>query len=364
MQRTGEDSQRVIFRGNPYPFLKQMCIGGLCMCLLLALVFIGRFWFRTFLHLSVAIPPSVIMVWFGLRLWDWFYFDDEKERVVRCFRQNIPYQKITTIYIIDVSRWFAVLAKTGPRRSQQTPLVQVLDQREKRKLEEELRKRFPNKIVHRKPRRFSDWKSILLAVFVVELVIYVALFVWMDLYPWTKVVPEKIAWSGVQSLSGTERQHTLGSISFSVPENFEAIWGEEQLLVFRGKRTKTKLKVVLNSDIQVSRFARRIMGMRDTYDAYRMFFYARFEMALLLGKAVLLSHLNDVRIFEIEQDALKGFVVRGTRRGIDIAETTLVDRENGQEIQFTLSSLEPIDDETLGAIIGSVKRVGRSGNPM
>ena len=363
MVRTGENSQRVIFRGNPFPhFLKQMCIGGLCICLLLALVLVGRFWFRTFLFFSIAIPPSVIMVWFGLRLWDWFYFDDQKERVVRCFRQNIPYQKITTIYMIDVFHWLTVLAKTGPRRSQQTPLVQVLDQREKRKLEEELHKRFPNKIVHRKPRRFSDWKSILLAMFVVEFVLCAALFVWMDLYQWTKVVPEKITWSKVKSLPETGRQHTLGSISFSVPENFEAIRGEEQLLVFRGKRTKTKLKVVLNSDIQVPRSLRHMMGMRDAYDFYRMTYYARFGIALLSVKAFVLSHLYDVRIFEIEQDGLKGFVVRGTRRGIDIAEIALVDRENGQEIDFTLSSLEPIDDETLAAIIASVQTAERSGD--
>jgi len=347
---------------NAYPLLRQMCIGGPCMILLLAFVLVGRFWFRTFLYFLIAIPPSLIIIWFSLRFWDWFYFDDRKERVVRCFRQNIPFQKITAIYITDVSHWFSVLAKTGPKRSQQTPLVQVLDQGEKRKLEEELRKRFPNKIVHRKPGRFSDWKSILLAVFVVELVIYVALYVWMDLYPWSKVVPEKIAWSGAQSLSGTERQHTLGSISFSVPENFEAIRGEKQLLVFRGKHTKAKLKVVLNSDIQVPRFLRHMMGMRDAYDFYRMTYYARFGIALLSGKAFVLSHLYDVRILEIEQDGLKGFVVRVTRRGIDIAEITLVDREKGQEIQFTLSSLEPIDDETLGAIIGSVQTAERSGD--
>lgn len=327
------------------------------MLLLLALVLVGRFWFRTFLYFSIAIPPSLIMVWFSIRLWDWFYFDDEKQRVVRCFRQNIPYQKITAIYITDVSHWFSVLAKTGPKRSEQTPLLQVLDQGEKGKLEEELRKRFPNKVVYRKPRRFSDWKSILLAMFVVELVIYVALFVWMDLYPWTKVVPEKIAWSGVQSLSGTERQHTLGSISFSVPENFEAIRGEKQLLVFRGKHTKAKVKVVLNSDIEVPRFLRHMMGMRDAYDFYRMTYHARFGIMLLSAKAFVLSHLYDVRIFEIERDGLKGFVVRGTRRGIDIAEIALVDREKGQEIEFTLSSLEPINDETLAAIIQSVRSV-------
>lgn len=361
MTETGGNSQRVIFRGDFLPVIKQMYIVLPIMLALISLFTVGRFWWRMTIYLAVPCLFGVLLMWPIFRWLEWFYFDDQNQRVVMSFRRSIPYEKIKAVHLTQVAGWLSVFARTGRGRFGKAPLVQVLNAKEKRRLDEELSKRFSDKVVYQKPRKFSDWKALVPVMVLIMGIMYGAFFMWLDLYPWIQVIPQKKTWRSAEDMSQGEIRYDLGTVSFSVPEDFESIQKEKQFCVFRGKHKKSKLKVVLNSDIQVTeRGLRRMLGLKDAQDVYEMIFYARFGLAPLMTKAHMLCHLYDVRIYEIEQDGLKGFMVRGMRRGIDIAEIKLVDRRKGQEVDFTLSSMEPIDDEVLGAIIRSVRR-GRDG---
>lgn len=353
--------RRVVFRGSATPQLKLVCVTLLFIVVLISTIIVGRLWLRMFLFLTITLGlPVVCILWALIRWSDWFYLDDKKQKVVQILRQSIPYEKIEVVSITQLNGYLSVSVKTGRGRSEQAILVNVLDSKQEPRLKEELAKRFPDKIAYRKVRRPAKWRPIIffLALFCVFCAMYAFQFVSLDLYPWTQVIPEKKSWESAGSTSKEELRYNLGGISFRLPEGFERIAEHQRTLVFRGTNRRAKLKVAFSSDISAPTKApllRYGAGINDEYDFLNAAYYARFGILFLASKGFLLSNLYEPGVYAIEQDGLKGFVVRGTRRGIDIAKITLVDREKGQDIKFTLSSLEPIDDETLGAIIGSVR---------
>ena len=305
----------------------------------------------------IVILPLIPLLLIIFRLFSWFSFDDQKERVIMPFKQSIAFKKIRTICVAEAAGYLSVCVETGRGRLQRHLLVDALDLKDKQRLEEELGRRFPVRTVHKKLKKRLLRLRPILGVIAVISIFYSIHFVSMGLYRWVKVIPQKMTLGWEKNLLTEGNRYNLGAISFSLPGNFELIQEHERRLVFRGIDRNAKLKVALKLDIAIpdrSWLTKYGTGIRDRYDLLTVAYQARFALAPLALKAEMLKHLDEPAIYKIQDDGLKGFVVRGTRGKIHIAEIMLVDTEKKHEIDFTLSSLEPIDDETLGAIIASV----------
>ena len=102
--------------------------------------------------------------------------------------------------------------------------------------------------------------------------------------------------------------------------------------------------------------------MKDRYDLLKAIYNARIGVLFIMMKARELRGLARIKIYEVEQNGLKGFIVEGRRNKKYVTEMRLILADMGREIDFYYSGSEPIDDRMLGAIIRSIRKTERSGN--
>lgn len=297
---------------------------------------------------------------FGWRRW--FSFDDEKRRIRGPLGFSLPYEKIKAIHITEANGQLSLCAQRG--RFNTVYLPSKLHSKEKGRLLDELGKRFSSEMIRYRKR--SVLRVTTLRV-LAPLLLYVVVVTFMYYrFPLIRLAPQEKVWEKGQNLWG-EQTYTLNGISFSLPGRFQIARQKRDRILLKDELSKMRVWAWMSVDTTSSAvlkfFSYYVMDVKDMYDIQKEFYYARFEVVPLVMKHTALDRLTKEgiheinAIFDIQQDGLNGFLVRGTRNRIDIADMMLVNKKKPFRINFYIESLEPIDDATLGAIIKSVRSV-------
>lgn len=369
MVRTGKNSQRVVFRGDIFKVDKYGYFILLGFLPLWSFLLFGVYWFRVAVLLLVCVSASMFFVYPTHLRTNWLSFDDQNQRIMMALRQSILYQKLKAIQIIETLGHLWVFGSS--RWLSRIPLVHAVDLAEKHRLTEELAKRFPKEKLHYK--KWSDWRGRLptLVMCFIPLIVFSCMTYWVySTFPEVRLVPQRYNLKTEQNLSSAYGEYSLEHFSFSVPRCFELIEEEEQKLRFENQVNKRTLSVLINPsrlpDVEATVFNKfiplHVLGIRDYYDLFRWGYYARLGILPLMLKALMLDESNCASIYEIGQDDLKGFLTLGKTNTKNIAAIMLVDKNKERELDFYLTSSEPIDGETLAAIIASVQTAERSGD--
>ena len=363
---------QVVFRGSGLWCLTcakaslPVVIVLLIVLLLFSVLFLGVYWHRMFLFLLLIGVPAALGIHVLALSDDWFRLDDEKKRIVRTMWTRIPYEQVKSIQVREVRKHLEVDINRK-RKFDGRNLVLHLPLEEKGRLVSELEKRFPSVEISETKIKPSGQKVMALVMLVVLLgclgALYPYSFGYLHTFPGIEVTPEKPLWQPMEEVDGHE--YSLKAFSFFLPQDFERFAEGEEWLVLRHKHKKAKLKVVYDSDISIPRkiyLLRYLMGARDEQDARTVEYNARFGLMPLTLKLFAFPSFLVLRIHEVEPNGLKGFVIRGRRGEIWMAETALFDKERGLGIYFTLSCMEPIDQATLATIVSGVRRVDQPGD--
>jgi hypothetical protein len=368
MRRTTTDSEHVLFRGKGMRCLT--CTKGLIpyfvvmlvVLLFFVILFFGAYWYRAFLFL-LLLPIAVLFV-LGLRAMtdrDWVRFDDERKCIVRVGGVRIPYRYVRSIQVREAPDHLAVDVNRKWRLAGWR-LIWHLPLEEKVRLMDELRRRFPSAVIREtKTKRPSEafaaavWLIVTVSCLVGLYLVSVGNFCTL---PGIEVTPEKAVWEPMGKVEG--REYRLNAFSFFLPDSFERSSGGEDWLVLRQRHGSVKINVVYDSDISIPRrdyLVRCLFGLKDEYDAYAAVYNARSGVVPLLLKSLPPCGFYALRVYEVETDGLKGFVVRSPRDRLWRARIVLFDREKEAGIRFTFSSAQPVGLVTLVAITTSVRRV-------
>lgn len=363
---------QVVFRGNGLwcpscaRALLPLYLVLFTVFLLFSVLFLGVYWHRMFLFFFLTGAP----IGFGLYVitfsGDWFRFNDDKKWILMTWRTRIPYGQVKSIQVREVRDHLEVDINRK-RKYEGRNLISHLALEEEGRLMSELTHRFPSVEISETKIKPSGQKIMALFVLVVLLgclgALYASFFVYLHTFPGIEVTPEKPLWQPMEKVDGHE--YSLKAFSFFLPQDFGRFAEREEWLVLRHKHKKAKLKVVYNSDISAlgkHRLVRYMMGVRDEHDARTVAYNARFGLVPLALKAFYFHRFHVMRIHEVEPNGLKGFVIRGRRGSIWMAEIALFDKEKGLGIYFTLSSMEPIGQATLATIVSGVRRVDQPGD--
>lgn len=74
-----------------------------------------------------------------------------------------------------------------------------------------------------------------------------------------------------------------------------------------------------------------------------------------MKKVERLSALDDVEIFEIEVNSIRGFLVRGVREGIAAARIQMIDTQHELDIRLSIYGPKATDDSMILGILRSLE---------
>jgi hypothetical protein len=340
----------VTFRGDSIRLIGQFYLGAVPVLMIITFMSMGNFWFYPFLFYLGLSVPLILPVAFLSMFSNGFTFNDEERRITKKFTRGVPYEKVKAVIINEDGKTLSVSVKTG--RLQRKILVWTLDSNEKKRLEEEIAKRFPHEILLQRKR--STLRMTALMTFVPFLLFSVCHGYLYHKHPEVRIVPQVKQWETTRNLSGG-KDYTLKGISFFLPEGFQLAKTEERELMF--ERGVVTMVVYSNSSYEelLSKGRLSWIKINDIYDLYGATYYSRFGLVPLVLKSIALSGLREIRIYDIRHPTLKGFVVQGIKGMKETAQIILVDKKAGSGISFYISSPEKIPEEMLMSIVGSVR---------
>jgi hypothetical protein len=315
----------------------------------------GALWLPLFLGMMVLTLPVALLIGLVTSSRDGFSFDDEQQRIVRQSGSGLPYAGITQIDIRATSRLLQVRIRQGEQRS--ATLCHALRAGDRQRLLEELLKRFPRSMVQEK--RLTDLRSLLMVMAMAMLMTAGLHGILYRDDPQLGTVPETMVWDRAARPDQGAPQYTAGSFLFSLPVNFTLRGEGDNALLFEENATRTVVTVMYGPPAETlaprSALIRHMTGIRDYFDALSAAYHARFGVITLVLKKTALAGLREVRIIEVSQQSLKGFVTMGQKDGNWIARILLTDREQQAEIHILVTCPTPVERRRLEEIVASVQ---------
>lgn len=333
--------------------------GGLFVlfsCFVLSFAVMGTAFARLFLALLILAFPLVLLgVLF--KAVNWFEFDDDHRRIVRAFGRGFPYDRIKTIRIKE--RWGRSSFSVGTGWLRKRWLADGLNRDETDRVEQELARRFPFAPIRRKAYS-NGMMAMIIAAFLLVIGSAYSGFIY---YAYTReprlfLMPEKKDWMAAgKTKSGVH--YTMNGLGFDLPRRFTVLHNTGTWRSFEDKKNETMLSV--DSGIYSSIFGqgtsvvRCLTGIGDSYDLFRLVYGERFGTLSTAMKIISFSRIREIKLYEIEQPPLRGFVLQGKKQGEAFAEIVVTDKASGNEIHFLMQQPGAVNERTLRSVVGSIK---------
>lgn len=357
------------FQGKSILFLKNVFLYVLVLAPLVAFCLMGEKWAHSFLGMAVLSLPVFLLAGALIARFDRFSFDDEHAWIIKSGKRTIPYQSIQRIDINETGRLVQVSLRQGLFR--RSSLAYALDNADKPRFLEELRKRLPQVSV--RERRFVDWKSIgIIAAVIVLLTVGFHLYLYRQ-YSELAAVPQQVAWSGSGKKARNAQQYTLGEFSIAMPKQYQVTGQDEGGLQLEDREAKTAVTFIIKPQKDVSALSTAFLGyatgIRDYADVLETGYHARVGVIPLMIKLFALSNLADVRIYEIQQPvpqigsvqgkaallpAFTGFATLGKKKDQEIVTIVLMDKKRKADMHIFISASKRLDEKALQGIVAGI----------
>lgn len=98
-----------------------------------------------------------------------------------------------------------------------------------------------------------------------------------------------------------------------------------------------------------------ILGISDEYERLDRSYNTRFGIIPVSQKLEKLKDLEEVEIYSIGVNSLRGFLVRGMREGGQTARVQMIDAENEFDIRVHVYGRGATDNRLIGAVLSSLQ---------
>jgi len=352
-----ENANRIRIQGHSTIIILGGVFIAVFFCFVMSFVLLGTAFPRLFVSLLVLIFPLVLFIGAMYRAINWFEFDDDQKRVVRAFRRSFPYDKVKTIRIKEQWRRSSFSIRTGWLWKRW--LVDGLNKDEAACAIQELARCFPHASIRRKT--YSNGMTA--AAVIIFLFLLSAAYAGFISYSYTMeprlfLMPEKINWpAAAQPKTGV--RHSMNGFRFVLPRRFTLLQDTGTSRYFEDKNSDTKLNADTGIYVRIfgqgNSAVRCLTGIEDSYDLFRLAYRERFGTVPTAMKIISFNRMRDIKLYEIERDSLRGFVLQGKKLGGAFAEIMVSDKASGNEIHFFIKRPGVLNEETLRLIVGSIK---------
>jgi hypothetical protein len=337
--------------------------GGLIVlfsCFVLSFAVMGTAFARLFLALLVLVFSFFLLGSVLFNAVNWFEFDDDRRRIVRAFGRGFPYDRIKTILIKE--RWGRSSFSVGIGWLRKRWLADGLNRDETAHVEQELARRFPLAAIRRK----TYSKGMMAMVIAVFLLFIGSAYTGFIYYSYTReprlfLMPEKKDWTAAGEAK-TGVHYTMNGIGFNLPRRFTLLHDSGTERSFEDVKNEAKLSVGpgVYSEIfgQGSPAVQYLTGIKDSYDLFRLAYCERFGVLSTAMKIISFSRIREVKLYEVEQSPLRGFVLQGKKLGDAFAEIMVTDKATGKEIHFFIQQPGAVNEVVLRSIVSSIKPDG------
>ncbi len=348
---TGNDMERQ-FKGSGLLFLRNVFLYVLVTGPLVSASLMGAAWPHLYLSLLVlsliALPPVAVVV----DRFDGFAFDDERQAVIKPLGKDIPYLRMQRLNVRETSGLLRVTVKAG--RFASLSLASALPVRDKARLLEEFARRAPHAVI--REQRHADWKSLLLiALFIFIAAAGVHIYLYAS-QPLIRVHPQQLPEANDETKKDAARPGTrvyaVGDFDILLPDRFlPGRTGDAQAeFVDNAGQTLIRAEVETRKEGTGRGIFLLATGMGSRAGILDQAYTARIGVIPLLLKDFVLEGMDDVQIFDVRNNGLRGYITRGKRKYDEAALIVLSEDAGGAAINLSISGLKRLDETSLQRI--------------
>ncbi len=339
----------LIFKGNLNSFRKEVYFDPVSLAgsLIIPLCILGEYlffplWIGYFLLLVMA---ACIGTFFG-SLCNNFYFDDQKKEIVKKFPfgilKSVPYHKIKAIHILkgkEIVMIHAYLTKFN-----RVPII-TTDKDDKQALIQEFKNR---SFLIKEKKSLLQLLGIL--SFLIPFIGAVAFHTYVyQRFPQAAVRAVEYKRDIKKAGRGGLLAYAIDDTKFFLPYRMMFQKATEGALVFESMDKKEGVVVgrPLSFDsLRDYSFLLRLAGIKTEHDFFRAIYRSRIGIVpLILRSCSFSGEIRERKIYEINNDKVKGFLFRGLRKSEDgqvqVEQLYLAGEEGRRRIDFTIISSYP-----------------------
>jgi len=352
------DAEQMTFKGNPVSLFFKSMLNAAIFLFLLSYCLFDLYGLRVYVASLILLVPIMILIVSQNR----FTFDDDAKTIKKPMQTPVPYNAVRSVSLYESSSGITLLAATGGLRKR--ILVESLARDEKDRMLSELTRRLPD--IPIQPGRVSFWKIILgaeLGILIVCLLMNGYLYV---RYPQVKTIPVISSIESPKLIDYRLKGYSAGSISFRLPRAFEMFASLSDGYIFRHMNKTAKMRVIYGTYEHVfgsgRKFIEKVTGLTDVFEFYHMAYYARFGVVPLMLKVMMFDEIEKPVIVQIEQDAYRGFVLRGMRERQHFAHILVEPKDGGTDVHFIIYNDRAGNEKIIEELLRYIRPLEQAGS--